>query len=122
MGAPPEIPRNGPVQTDQGPGEASIPRGVLLVSTETRSSSLALAKDHSFSGYTVLYLGTTLPLLRSWLSGCVGAAGPSTSAYLLKGRDPVGSGPTLIFYFILRSFIEAAASIPWRVKTVHKKY
>ena len=98
MVAPPTIPRKEPVHDRLG-----------SVSTETRPSSLASAKDHSFVVCTVLYLGTTLPQLRSWLSGCVEAAGPSTSAYLLKGRDPVGSGPTLISYSILRSFIQDAA-------------
>jgi hypothetical protein len=96
-------------RTAQDPAQRAGPDRLGSVSTETRPSSLALAKNHSFMVCTVLYLGTTLPLLRSWLSGCVGAAGPSTSAYLLKGRDPVGSGPTLISYFILRSFIQDAA-------------
>ena len=96
-------------RTAHDPAQRAGPDRLGSVSTETKTSSLALAKDHSFIVCTVLYLGTTLPQLRSWLSGCVEAAGPSTSAYLLKGRDPVGSGPTLISYFILRSFIQDAA-------------
>jgi hypothetical protein len=96
-------------RTAHDPAQRAGPDRLGSVSTETRPSSLASAKDHSFVVCTVLYLGTTLPQLRSWLSGCVEAAGPSTSAYLLKGRDPVGSGPTLISYSILRSFIQDAA-------------